>query len=128
MIGFAWEQCFDTSVDALAEKSNEFDNPWINQHSTKFVLTVFCASLLVPAWYWYILPFMVAKGWEIGYVFSLRDLEDVVDKLVSKKDEEEEEAREAEEELEKSCSKIIKKADKGKKVDPEKLEKAKHIL
>jgi len=62
LVGFAWEQCFDQSVDSLAAVAK----PPLNQHSAKLFLSVFCASLLVPAWKAYILPFIVAKGWRYG--------------------------------------------------------------
>lgn len=64
-IGFAWEQCFDTSVDNIAAKTQDSGYRWLNPHTTKLGLSIFCAGLLVPAWLWYILPFMVAKGWEL---------------------------------------------------------------
>merc|ERR1719329_898772 len=66
LIGFSWEQCFDTSVDALAEKSNAEHITGANQHSTKLFLSVFCAMILVPAWKRYILPYIVNKGWRVG--------------------------------------------------------------
>lgn len=68
LVGFAWEQCFDTSVDALAHAT---DNP----HRSKFVLSIFCAGLLVPAWKWYMLPYILKKGWRFGYVTQPGDLE-----------------------------------------------------
>jgi len=72
-IGFAWEQCFDACVDAIAVTQGK--TGLINVHSTKLALTVFCASLLIPAWYRYILPFMVKKGWNsYGYVLHPSDI------------------------------------------------------
>jgi len=63
LIGFGWEQCFDASVDVLAEKTKDSSYGLVNPHTTKLGLTVFCAGLLVPAWWWYMLPFIVSKGW-----------------------------------------------------------------
>merc|ERR1719183_794583 len=42
-IGFAWEQCFDNSVDALAEASNSFHSNLLNSHTSKMFLSIFCA-------------------------------------------------------------------------------------
>lgn len=67
LIGFSWEQTFDTSVDAIAEKSDDSDIAFVNVHTTKMALTAFCTCLLLPAWYWYILPFIVGKGWDPLY-------------------------------------------------------------
>lgn len=81
LIGFAWEQCFDNSVDAIAEKSNEWTGiEWM--HSvTKLVLSIFCAALLVPAWKWYMLPFINAKGWKYGFVSDVPSLADTIVKM-----------------------------------------------
>jgi len=87
-IGFAWEQCFDASVDAIAEKTEDSPYGFINPHTTKLFLSVFCAGLLVPAWKWYILPFMVAKGWRYGYALKLADVAKVAKRMI-KADEDE---------------------------------------
>jgi hypothetical protein len=63
IIGFSWEQCFDASVDSIAEKSNSSNLPFVNVHTTKMGLTVFCGCLLLPAWYKYILKYCVEQGW-----------------------------------------------------------------
>lgn len=73
-IGFSWEQCFDLSVDSLAEKSNDVEFFLVNSHTTKFFLSLFCAGLLVPAWLWYILPYVLRQGWKFGWVLNLPEL------------------------------------------------------
>lgn len=124
LIGFAWEQCFDTSVDALAEKSDGLtdDFPFINSHTTKMFLSLFCACLLVPAWKWYIIPFMLAKGWKFGYAFNFEQLAEVAKQMIEADDEEEEEV---EEELSKKESK---KVVSRKKADGKKLNKVLKVL
>merc|ERR1719311_1596096 len=90
LIGFGWEQCFDASVDVLAEKARHSGHKMINPHSAKLLLTLFCAGLLVPAWYKYILPFIIGKGWEPAFALKqVRDLQK------EQEDEDEEEAYEA---------------------------------
>merc|ERR1739848_515086 len=53
-IGFAWEQCFDKSVDSIAEVTKDVPKIGklniINPTSTKMFLAIFCCALLVPAW------------------------------------------------------------------------------
>jgi len=66
LIGFAWEQCFDASVDSLATKAGN-EGGVVNVHTTKLALTLFCVGLLVPAWKMYIIPFMVQQGWTADY-------------------------------------------------------------
>jgi hypothetical protein len=96
LIGFGWEQCFDASVDALARKSDAVsDIAIVNTHTVKLALTIFCAGLLVPAWKWYMLPFIVAKGWTADY--PLKVAQATVEKMVEegggkKKKKEESEA------------------------------------
>jgi hypothetical protein len=65
LIGFGWEQCFDASVDVLATKAG--NHGIINVHTTKLALTLFCAGLLIPAWKWYMIPFMIKEGWQADY-------------------------------------------------------------
>merc|ERR1719272_2667250 len=67
LIGFSWEQCFDASVGAIAATTADSSIKIVNPHTTKLALTIFCAGLLVPAWKWYMLPFIIAKGWEAEY-------------------------------------------------------------
>lgn len=93
-IGFAWEQCFDACVDAIAVTQGE--KGIINVHTTKLALTIFCAGLLVPAWKWYILPFMVAKGWSYGYVWGPNTLENIAKKIQDEIEDEKGEGTEEE--------------------------------
>merc|ERR1711959_175297 len=86
LIGFGWEQCFDDSVSALA--SNAPSGVILNPHTTRLALTFFCAGLLVPAWKWYMLPYIVAKGWRYKHPLRVQDVLDVARELI-KVDEEE---------------------------------------
>lgn len=85
LIGFGWEQCFDASVDALAQKADDCEFALVNPHTAKLALTLFCSGLLIPAWKWYILPFIVAKGWTASYPLQLNA------KLIKAMEKEEEE-------------------------------------
>jgi len=79
LVGFAWEQSFDTSVDALATSTS-------NPHRSKFVLSMFCAGLLVPAWKWYMLPFIIKQGWRFGYVTGPHDVQGIFSKMLEEDD------------------------------------------
>lgn len=79
LIGFAWEQSFDTSVDALADQTKDSAFRVVNPHSAKLALSVFCASLLIPAWKWHMLPYIVAEGWKFEQVLKVSDIEKVLD-------------------------------------------------
>merc|ERR1719161_662306 len=61
LVGFAWEQCFDVAVASL---SSVMPAP----HLMKFILAVFCVAIIVPAWFWFLLPMAVRKGWKCGFV------------------------------------------------------------
>jgi len=63
LVGFAWEQCFDTAVASLASRTS---NPMV----MKLVLAIFCVFLVVPAWRYYMLPMVVQKGWLYGFVIK----------------------------------------------------------
>lgn len=53
LIGFSWEQCFDTAVTVIAEgKAEHYVSPAI----TKLFLSVLLVLIVFPAWRWYILP------------------------------------------------------------------------
>merc|ERR1712217_584296 len=67
LVGFAWEQTFDESVESLSSVL-----PW--KHLAKFLLAAFCVMVVVPAWYLYILPMAITQNWEWG--FLVKDLED----------------------------------------------------
>lgn len=75
LVGFSWEQCFDNSVDALASSTP-------HPHWSKFLLSMFCASLLVPAWKWYMLPYIMRKGYRFGYVWQAGDLNRIAEILI----------------------------------------------
>merc|ERR1719487_3163800 len=72
LVGFAWEQCFDNSVDAIASSTG-------NPHRSKLALSFFCAGLLVPAWKWYMLPYILKKGYKFSYVSGPKDFLKVFD-------------------------------------------------
>jgi len=63
LVGFAWEQCFDSAVASLASRT-------ANPIMMKLVLAIFCVVLVVPAWRWYMLPMVVQKGWLYGFVIK----------------------------------------------------------
>lgn len=46
----------------------------LNTHTVKAALTLFCCILLIPAWKWYMIPFMVAEGWKIDFPLRIQDL------------------------------------------------------
>jgi FtsH-binding integral membrane protein len=80
LVGFSFEQCFDKSVDSLAEKSNSLHVPHVNQHTSKFVLSIFCSGLLVPAWKKYMLTAIQDQCWRYGYLHDLPRYEQDDDK------------------------------------------------
>jgi len=84
LIGFAWEQCFDASVDQIAQKTNEMDIDGLNQHSVKFFLTLFCCILLIPAWKMYMIPFMVAEGWKYDFPLRIEDVHRVAEQMMDR--------------------------------------------
>jgi len=107
-IGFSWEQCFDACVDAIATTTEGSHGP-LNPHTTKLALTIFCSTLIVPAWKWYMLPFIIAKGWQYGFIGGFEDLERIA-KIMVEVDHEDEETGE-----------------RVKKVCPERFEKVKEV-
>lgn len=58
LIGFAWEKCFDVAVDETAEREADKVPPAL----VKVVLALMLATLVVPAWRWYILPVVRELG------------------------------------------------------------------
>eukprot|EP00931_Biecheleriopsis_adriatica_P106051 TRINITY_DN80562_c0_g1_i1.p1 TRINITY_DN80562_c0_g1~~TRINITY_DN80562_c0_g1_i1.p1 ORF type:complete len:572 (+),score=171.53 TRINITY_DN80562_c0_g1_i1:140-1717(+) len=58
LIGFAWEKCFDVAVDATAEKEAKI----LPAAFTKMVLAFLLATIVIPAWRWYILPVVQELG------------------------------------------------------------------
>lgn len=71
LVGFAWEQCFDQSVQSIASRT-------VWKLTAKFFLALFCVIVVVPAWYLYILPMAITQNWEWG--FLVKDLEDPEEK------------------------------------------------
>jgi len=63
LVGFAWEQCFDGSVEAISSTST-------SPHLVKFVLAFFSVCLVAPAWKIYLLPMAYQGGWKFGFVPS----------------------------------------------------------
>jgi len=63
LVGFAWEQTFDTAVASLASRTSA-------PGEMKLVLAFFCVILIVPAWRYYMLPMVVQKGWMYGFVIQ----------------------------------------------------------
>jgi uncharacterized membrane protein len=51
MIGFSWEQSFDTGVEVIAEAFSEESKHWM-----QLLITLMLAGVVLPAWKWYILP------------------------------------------------------------------------
>jgi len=84
LVGFAWEQCFDQSVDSLADTAKH--GRFLNQHTAKLLLSVFCASLLVPAWRNYMIPYIIGKGWRYGYVTHPDHIGIVVKRMIEHPD------------------------------------------
>lgn len=60
LIGFAWERCFDVAVDETAER--EASEGILPPSLVKVVLALMLATLVVPAWRWYILPVVRELG------------------------------------------------------------------
>jgi len=63
LVGFAWEQCFDRSVEAIASTST-------SPHLVRFLLAFFSVCLVAPAWKFYLLPMAYQDGWKFGFVPS----------------------------------------------------------
>jgi len=52
LIGFAWEKCFDSSVDTIAHGGRRIFPPV----ATKLILSILLCSIVIPAWRFFILP------------------------------------------------------------------------
>jgi len=61
LIGFAWEQSFDTAVGAIAEHVPH------EKGRMKVLLSICCVGIVAPAWRLYLAP-MVLEGWQFGFV------------------------------------------------------------
>jgi len=73
LIGFAWEQTFDASVDSLANSFRK-DQGKHAPSLVKFVVGSFCCTIVFLAWKWYILEYVVKKGWNYHIAFNKREL------------------------------------------------------
>jgi len=60
MIGFAWEQCFNTAETALAQS---LPYPLFS----KLSLAGFSVAILIPAWRFHLLPMVLDNGWRFGF-------------------------------------------------------------
>lgn len=89
LIGFGWEQCFDASVDQIAEETNQSKIGFVNPHTAKASLTLFCCALLIPAWKRYMIPYMVAEGWNITFPLRLEDVPEMTKQMIKMAGEEE---------------------------------------
>lgn len=68
LVGFGWEQCFDQAIVSLSSAC-----PY--KHTAKLILGLFCVSVIVPAWKWYILPMAIKDGWKFGFFIADEDKE-----------------------------------------------------
>lgn len=85
LIGFAWEQTFDTAVDSIA---NSF-RPSQGRRApafVKFVVGSFCCTIVFFAWKKYILSYVVREGWNFHIVMTKRELISAATKLKDKDD------------------------------------------
>eukprot|EP00928_Gymnodinium_smaydae_P085027 TRINITY_DN6832_c0_g3_i2.p2 TRINITY_DN6832_c0_g3~~TRINITY_DN6832_c0_g3_i2.p2 ORF type:complete len:653 (-),score=166.63 TRINITY_DN6832_c0_g3_i2:117-2075(-) len=69
LVGFAWEQTFDVAIENLSE--GMFGEL---AEIGKLLIAIFCAIIIVPAWRWWILPMLIFRGWEYGFVLDDSDL------------------------------------------------------
>eukprot|EP00746_Dinoflagellata_sp_MGD_P013689 gnl/MRDRNA2_/MRDRNA2_129691_c0_seq1.p1 gnl/MRDRNA2_/MRDRNA2_129691_c0~~gnl/MRDRNA2_/MRDRNA2_129691_c0_seq1.p1 ORF type:complete len:516 (+),score=119.85 gnl/MRDRNA2_/MRDRNA2_129691_c0_seq1:124-1671(+) len=86
LVGFSWEQAFDTAVGSLASRSS---NPAI----MKLGLALFCVVIIVPAWRWWLLPMVIEKGWLHGFVVEDEAHIEEIKKAHMEKEEEEKQLR-----------------------------------
>merc|ERR1712070_1370733 len=70
LVGFAWEQCFDTSVAAI---SSRLPSP----ATLKLLFAVFVFVVHVPAWKWWILPMDVCFGWKNPALAGIQNQDDL---------------------------------------------------
>jgi len=92
LIGFGWEQCFDASVDQIAEETNKSDIDFVNPHTAKAGLTLFCCLLLIPAWQKYMIPYMVAEGWNFSFPLRIEDVPRMAKEMIGANNETDEDA------------------------------------
>eukprot|EP00928_Gymnodinium_smaydae_P071663 TRINITY_DN55199_c0_g1_i1.p1 TRINITY_DN55199_c0_g1~~TRINITY_DN55199_c0_g1_i1.p1 ORF type:complete len:585 (-),score=144.49 TRINITY_DN55199_c0_g1_i1:105-1859(-) len=82
LVGFAWEQCFDGAVEALAS----VEPVPAYRHLLKMALALFCVAIIVPAWRLYMLPMVIREGWRFGFVVDHELMADVVKHLKEERD------------------------------------------
>jgi len=114
LIGFSWEQCFDASVDQIAERTDEMGIHGLNTHTVKAGLTLFCCILLIPAWKMYMIPFMVAEGWNYSFPLKIQDIKTIAQQMAGVPEDIEEEEYEHEEQSTAEAKKTLKKIEKLK--------------
>lgn len=71
LVGFGWEQTFDQAVESISSVTE-------HKHLAKVFLAVLCIVIVVPAWYYYILPMAITQNWEWGFLVA--DLEEAREK------------------------------------------------
>mmetsp|Transcript_101090 Transcript_101090/g.177979 ORF Transcript_101090/g.177979 Transcript_101090/m.177979 type:complete len:431 (+) Transcript_101090:2-1294(+) len=85
LIGFAWQQLFQESVDDAAltfRKKMGPDGPVL----AKFVIGSMISVFIFTSYKTFTIPFIVKKGWEIGHIFTTSDVHRALNLLVAKGD------------------------------------------
>merc|ERR1719272_1596373 len=64
IIGFSWENAFDTGVEGI---SAEFP-----EHATLVmtIIGIICCATILPAWYWFIVPMVTESGHKLSVVMN----------------------------------------------------------
>merc|ERR1712137_1171609 len=70
LVGFAWEQCFDTAVTAVASRSDIIPVLGDRPSVVKMILAIMCVLILVPAWRRHLLPMVTYQGYKFGVVLE----------------------------------------------------------
>lgn len=86
LVGFSWEGTFDLAEESISEAT-----PYPN--ASAFILASVSVVVLIPAWRWYILPYVHQDGWKHGFIVGhtlmsydndhatmKRSLNDIIDK------------------------------------------------
>lgn len=76
-MGFSWEQAFDEGTDVISHV--EGIDPAVRE-IVKFVLALFCCAVVLPAWRLYILPMILEKGYNFGFVPHNDAIQALIDK------------------------------------------------
>jgi len=82
LVGFSWEQCFDTAVGALASRTP-------HREFMRLGLAAVCVVVLVPAWKKHILPMVIYQGYVFGVVLKDDEQLKLMREAFEKKEEEE---------------------------------------